>query len=151
MEKTYQTVQAIYDYLKQGGNSRVLFVTTLLKNLPEKELRQAYEADGRGAEFDREVLVLRSVVDTVMNGLDTQRVPEEFQTETFHALEKTCQKYKQYRAEKGGAAAELAKSLYESIQADLEPAFRHELECRLKKEPITTKRGNPQKTALSLD
>ena len=132
--KTYQTVQAIYDYLKQGGNSRVLFVTTLLKNLPEKELRQAYEADGRGAEFDREVLVLRSVVDTVMNGLDTQRVPEEFQTETFHALEKTCQKYKQYRAEKGGAAAELAKSLYESIQADLEPAFRHELECRLKKD-----------------
>ena len=29
--KTYQSVQAIYAYLKQGGNSRILFVTPLLK------------------------------------------------------------------------------------------------------------------------
>lgn len=29
--KTYQTVQAIYAYLKEGGTRRVLFVTTLLK------------------------------------------------------------------------------------------------------------------------
>lgn len=40
--KTYQTVQAIYAYLKEGGTRRVLFVTTLLKNLPTEDLRRAY-------------------------------------------------------------------------------------------------------------
>lgn len=88
--KTYQAVQAIYAYLRQGGTSRVLFVTTLLKNLPVEDLRHAYEEDGRGDEFDREVLVLRSAADTVVEALERQEVPEEFQTEAFRALKNAC-------------------------------------------------------------
>ena len=92
--KTYQAVQAIYAYLRQGGTSRVLFVTTLLKNLPVEDLRHAYEEDGRGDEFDREVLVLRSAADTVVEALERQEVPEEFQTEAFRALKNACRKYR---------------------------------------------------------
>lgn len=67
--KTYQTVQAIYTYLKEGGRSRVLFVTPLIKNLPVEDLRRAYEQDGWGEQFAKEVLVLRSPVDTVLEAM----------------------------------------------------------------------------------
>ena len=66
--KTYQAVQAIYTYLKEGGRSRVLFVTPLIKNLPVEDLRRAYEQDGRGEQFAKEVLVLRSPADTGIGG-----------------------------------------------------------------------------------
>lgn len=131
--KTYQAVQAIYAYLRQGGTSRVLFVTTLLKNLPVEDLRHAYEEDDRGDEFDREVLVLRSAADTVVEALERQEVPEEFQTEAFRALKNACRKYRAYQAQPGDAAAELARALYDSIRTELEPAFRHELEASLRK------------------
>ncbi|WP_294448762.1 DEAD/DEAH box helicase family protein [uncultured Gemmiger sp.] len=131
--KTFQAVQAIYAYLKQGGRSRILFVTPLLKNLPVDALRQVYQQDGREKDFDKEVLVLRSPADTVLNAMETQTVPEEFQTEAFLALEKACRRYKRYRTQPGDAAAELARELQDSIRTELEPAFRHELEDRLRR------------------
>lgn len=36
--KTYETIQAIYRYIEKGGKSQILFITNLLKNLPEDEL-----------------------------------------------------------------------------------------------------------------
>lgn len=131
--KTYQAVQAIYSYLKQGGGQRILFATTLLKNLPVDDLRRAYEQDGRGDVFAREVLVLRSATDTVLDALERQEVPQEFRTDTFRALENAFQKYKRYRDQPGDAASELAQKLLDSIRTDLEPAFRREVEATLRK------------------
>lgn len=131
--KTYQTVQAIYTYLKESGAKRVLFVTTLLKNLPTDGLRRAYEQDGRGDQFDKEVLVLHSAVDTVLNVVGQYEIPVSFQTDTYLALEAACQKYRRYHAQTGDAATELARGLYDSIRTELEPAFRRELESRLRK------------------
>ena len=88
--KTYQTVQAIYAYLKEGGTRRVLFVTTLLKNLPTEDLRQAYERDGRGDQFAKEVLALRSPADTVLDAIGQYEVPAAFQSDAYLALEAAC-------------------------------------------------------------
>lgn len=131
--KTYQTVQAIYTYLKEGGTKRVLFVTTLLKNLPTTDLRRAYEQDGRGDQFDKEVLVLHSAADTVLNAMGQCEVPAAFQSEDYLALEAACRKYRRYHTQSGDAATELAKELYDSIRTELEPAFRRELESRLRR------------------
>lgn len=131
--KTYQAVQAIYSYLKQGGGQRILFATTLLKNLPVDDLRRAYEQDGRGDVFAKEVLVLRSATDTVLDALERQEAPQEFRTDTFRALENAFQKYKRYRDQPGDAASELAQKLLDSIRTDLEPAFRREVEATLRK------------------
>ena len=90
--KTYQTVQAIYTYLKEGGSRRVLFVTTLLKNLPADDLRRAYERDGRGDQFAREVLVLRSAVDTVLDAVGRYEVPAAFQSDAYLSRETACRK-----------------------------------------------------------
>ena len=131
--KTYQTVQAIYAYLKEGGTRRVLFVTTLLKNLPTEDLRRAYEQDGRGDQFAKEVLALRSPADTVLDAIGQYEVPVAFQSDAYLALEAACRKYRHYRAQTGDGAVELAKGLYDSIRTELEPAFRRELESRLRK------------------
>lgn len=132
--KTYQAVQAIYTYLKEGGRSRVLFVTPLIKNLPVEDLRRAYEQDGRSEQFAKEVLVLRSPVDTVLEAMGQSEVPESFQSDAYRALESACGKYRRYHAQSGEPAAELSRNLYESIRTELEPAFRRELEARLRKD-----------------
>ena len=131
--KTYQTVQAIYTYLKEGGARRVLFVTTLLKNLPTEDLRRAYEQDGRGDRFGKEVLVLRSAADTVLDAIGQYEVPASFQSDAYRALATACQKYRRYHAQTGDAATEVARGAYDSIRTELEPAFRRELESRLHK------------------
>lgn len=131
--KTYQAIQAIYTYVKQGGKCRVLFVTELMKNLPTDELQRAYDRDGRSGQFQKDVLVLRSAADTVMEAIGKQNVPEEFQTKTFCALEDACRKYEHYRGMKGEANAELAKIWNDSIREKLEPDFRRELETSLRR------------------
>lgn len=132
--KTYQTVQAIYSYLKQGGDRRILFATPLLKNLPVEDLRRAYEQDGRGDAFEREVLVLRSATDTVIDALGCQEVPTKFQSDAFRALESAVRKYRRYCNQQSEAAKELAKTLLDVIRTELEPAFRCEVEAILRKE-----------------
>ena len=93
------------------------------KNLPVDDLRRAYEQDGRGDAFAKEVLVLRSATDTVLDALKQQRfhrVPDRY----LHALENAFQKYKRYRDQPGDAASELAQeSLLDSIRTDLEPGL----------------------------
>ena len=45
--KTFQSCQAIYDYTHgEHAAKKVYFTTTLLKNLPEEELRAAYHRKG---------------------------------------------------------------------------------------------------------
>lgn len=132
--KTYQTVQAIYSYLKQGGDRRILFATPLLKNLPVEDLRRAYEQDGRGDAFEREVLVLRSATDTVIDALGCQEVPTKFQSDAFRALESAVRKYRRCCNQQSEAAKELAKTLLDVIRTELEPAFRCEVEAILRKE-----------------
>lgn len=90
--KTYEAVQAIYQYVRDGGSSQILFVTNLLKNLPVDELRQAYERDGKGNLFEKEVLVLNSVSTTVEDAILAQDIPTEFQTDAYYTLLSACQK-----------------------------------------------------------
>ena len=79
--KTYETVQAISQYVRNGGKSQVLFVTNLRKNLPEKELRRAYEQDGREDYFEKEVLVLSSTAAVVEKAILEEEIPEAFQSD----------------------------------------------------------------------
>lgn len=71
--KTYETIQAIYRYIEKGGKSQILFITNLLKNLPEDELRNIYEQNGRGILFKKEVLVLSSVASNVEKVILTEK------------------------------------------------------------------------------
>ena len=131
--KTYETIQAIYQYLANGGSSQVLFVTNLLKNLPVDELRNLYEKNGRASLFEKEVLVLSSVASSVEKAILTEKIPLEFQTDVYRDLLSACQKKKQYREQLGEAGKEITKHLGDQIREKLEPQFRRELEVHLQK------------------
>ena len=132
--KTYETIQAIYQYIEKGGSSQVLFITTLLKNLPVDELRNLYEKNGRGVLFEKEVLVLPSAESSVEKAILTEKIPLEFQTDAYQELLSACRKKKQYQEQFGEAGKEITKHLGNQIREKLEPQFRHELEDRLRKD-----------------
>lgn len=140
--KTYEAIQAIYQYVRGGGKSQVLFITNLLKNLPVEELRRAYEQDGKIERFEKEVLLLSSITSTVEKAVLTEDIPEDFRSDAYHELRSACKKKQKYQREGGMAGAELAKALDETIRNNLEPNFRHELEVHLRK---TFKRGPSQR------
>lgn len=131
--KTYETIQAIYRYIEKGGKSQILFITNLLKNLPEDELRNIYEQNGRGALFKKEVLVLSSVASNVEKVILTEKIPPEFQTDAYQELLSACQKKKQYQQQFGEAGKDITKHIGDQIREKLEPQFRRELEVHLQK------------------
>lgn len=90
--KTYETIQAIYQYIAKGGSAQILFVTNLLKNLPVDELRNLYEKNGRAPLFEKEVLVLSSAASSVEKAILTEKIPSEFQTDAYLELLSACQK-----------------------------------------------------------
>ena len=131
--KTYETIQAIYRYIEKGGKSQILFITNLLKNLPDDELRNIYEQNGRGALFKKEVLVLSSVASNVEKVILTEKIPPEFQTDAYQELLSACQKKKQYQQQFGEAGKDITKHIGDQIREKLEPQFRRELEVHLQK------------------
>ena len=87
--KTYSIVHAIYDYLcewrKQEKKEfrQVIFVTTLIKNLPGKELKELL-----GDElFEQEAIQLEANYKTLAKSLDIlKNVPSAFNSETLQSL-----------------------------------------------------------------
>lgn len=131
--KTYETVHAIYQYVQKGGRSQVLFVTNLLKNLPVEELRALYEQDGKGEQFEKEVLVLASTASCVEEAILTEKIPAEFQGEAYQALYAACEKKNRYQQKDDEASREMVRYLDEQIRLKLELSFRHELEAHFQK------------------
>lgn len=97
------------------------------------ELRHAYEEDGNGERFEKEVLVLSSTATVVEKVILSEQIPSEFQTDAYHALLSACRKKQKFQAQKGEASTEMVKLLDESIRSELEPTFRRELETHLRK------------------
>lgn len=98
--KTYSACAAIAQQVAEWKNKsdvkekdkrKIVFVTTLKKNLPQAELRKAF--DRLNLDYDKEVMVLKSNLDSLMeaylnNLLDT--VPLEYQTPAYHNLCSDC-------------------------------------------------------------
>lgn len=89
--KTYQSCQAIYLYshnlqnLNNQNGRKIYFTTTLLKNLPADELKKTYE-NHHNANFEKEVLVIKSNMDFLKDNLPKAQVPAEYQNEEFKNL-----------------------------------------------------------------
>lgn len=131
--KTYETIQAIYQYIEKGGSSQILFITNLLKNLPVEELRNIYEKNGRGPQFEKEVFVLASAASSVEKAILIEEIPLEFQTDAYRELLSACKKKRQYQQQFGDVGKEITKYLGDQIRDKLEPQFRRELELHLQK------------------
>lgn len=126
--KSYQTVQAIYDYTHSCDYcEQVLFVTPLIKNLPVNDLKNAYIAHGNAAAFDHEVLLLKSNLSCVLDASLEDLVPPSFQTAAFTALVNGIRQWQALCKGTDPTLRQAAKVQEDHLRQKLEPAFRWEI------------------------
>lgn len=88
--KTYTASQLIAEFVRNDHTGRkIIYLTTLNKNLPEDELRTALGE----ADYEKSILRIRANFDEVAEKLMEIEVPEEFQTEDYSTLIKTIRTY----------------------------------------------------------
>lgn len=88
--KTFTSVKLIAEWIcSHPSDRKIIFLTTLNKNLPEEELRSALG----DALYDKSVLRIRSNFDEVVEKLPALAIPERFQTESYQRLLRRVQRY----------------------------------------------------------
>ena len=126
--KTFDSAQAMKEYADSiGDDTKIIYLTTLNKNLPENALRAAYGSDKL---YKRSVLRLRSNFDEVVEKILDIEVPEEMQTEVYIKLRKDVSFYRNAK-DKRYADKEYIKELEDRI-TEGDRQFRYEITKRLK-------------------
>ena len=141
--KTHAVMQAI-SMMTDGATSsfpdvkRIIFTTTLKKNLPVEKLRNYYKGD-----FDKEVLLLKSNVDSLIDfhasgGLSM--ISEKFKDDAFRNMVKRLDRLKSSKTkkEKSSDDSEYVQELKERISED-EQTFRKHIRSVLRENFKTSK------------
>lgn len=126
--KTFDSVRAMKEYADSiDDGTKIIYLTTLNKNLPEKELRLAY---GSEELYKHNVLRLRSNFDEVVEKILEIEVPEEMKTDVYAKL---CKDVSLYRnaVDKRYADKEYIKELADRI-TEGDRQLRYEITKRLK-------------------
>ncbi len=133
--KTYLSTHSICDYILTSKKSRkIIFLTTLNKNLPEEELKTAF---GDESLYKKTVLRIRSNFDEVIEKIPTLEIPKDFCSDSYIKLCSAIQSYNQAiknSAKDAGYIAHLEKRVNES-----ERAFRRYITEHLKKTFLSKK------------
>lgn len=125
--KTYNSVQAMVDYVLHGGKKNIVFLTTLNKNLPVEELKKAF---GNDELYDKYVLRIRSNFNEVVEKLEALDIPEKTRPLNYHQLLRAV---KIYNEKKGKISSD--KDYIENIEeriSEEERNFHKEIEQKLK-------------------
>lgn len=134
--KTHAVMQAMSVMADRETDSfsdvkRIIFTTTLKKNLPVEKLRDYYKGD-----FDKEVLLLKSNVDSLIdfhaNG-GLSKIPEKFKDDAFYKMVKRLDHLKtlQAKKEKSSDDFEFIQELKEHANED-EQVFRKHIRSILR-------------------
>ena len=134
--KTHAVMQAMSVMADRETGSfsdvkRIIFTTTLKKNLPVEKLRKYYKGD-----FDKEVLLLKSNVDSLIdfhaNG-GLSKIPEKFKDDAFYKMVKRLDHLKtlQAKKEKSSDDFEFIQELKEHANED-EQVFRKHIRSILR-------------------
>ena len=124
--KTYTAANAMKEYADNSDPKRkIIYLTTLKKNLPTEELLNAY--DGNEEAYSQRVLRIRSNFDEVVDNLEKVSVPPEFQKEAYQKLLKLIRNYP--RAKQNGDSE--YRLDFEKRINDAEREFRREITRKL--------------------
>lgn len=132
--KTFDSAQAMKEYAETiQDNTKIIYITTLNKNLPEEALKAAY---GDDELYSKNVLTIRSNFNEVVEKILHIEVPDEMQTDAYVNLRKNVALYNK-AVEKKYADREYILELQERIKEN-DQQFRYEIKKRLKSK-FTTK------------
>ena len=134
--KTHAVMQAISMMTEREtgafpGVKKIIFTTTLKKNLPVEKLKDYYKGN-----FDKEVLLLKSNVDSLIdfhaNG-GLSKIPEKFKDDAFYKMVKRLDHLKtlQAKKEKSSDDFEFIQELKEHANED-EQVFRKHIRSILR-------------------
>lgn len=161
--KTYSVLDFMVDNYDapEFKDKKIFFVTTLKKNLPDKELRRHFERRGKVSDFDKYCLRIDANADMVVEKLDelyrARKIPaaitmkQEFKD--LHGSVKLLNEYRDKKRELKGASRDvisvLCKSAEDTIRKQQEGAFRRVIENELKqfatpKEKLKNIANNPE-------
>lgn len=143
--KTYIAARNIHEYITTTEKPKnVFFVTTMIKNLPIEELKNAYMESGDADGYERDILVIKSNFDFVRDSILELHIPENYKTNAFYYL---CDKIKVFNSleNKKDTTSKSFKSIIENeIREKYEPAFRRDIQDIIRKElpkSATARRG----------
>ncbi len=126
--KTFDSAQAMKEYADSiEDNSKIIYLTTLNKNLPEDALKAAY---GSEELYKRNVLRLRSNFDEVVEKIRDIEVPKGMKTDIYEKLHNDVFSY-QKALNEGYADKEYIRELADRI-TEGDRQFRYEITRRLK-------------------
>lgn len=141
--KTFEAARAMKEYADTIQNNRkIIYLTTLNKNLPEEALRAAY---GDDKTYEKNVLRLRSNFDEVVEKINEIEVPEEMQTDAYTKLRNVVTLYRK-AADMGHSDKEYIQELADRINEG-DRQLRSEIRRHLKNKFSTkAQRKNAVKT-----
>ena len=160
--KTYSVLDFMVDYYDspEFKDKKIFFVTTLKKNLPDKELREHFARRGKADDYDKYCLRIEANADMVVEKLDelyrARKIPtaitmkQEFKD--LHGSVKLLNEYRDKKRELKGNSKDiinvLCKSAEDAIRKQPEGAFRKVIESELKqfrtpKEKLKNIANNP--------
>lgn len=127
--KTYTITNCMREYAANPNNTRkIIYLTTLNKNLPEEDLKRAYNDEKL---YNKEVLRIRSNFDEVVDKIPVLDIPEEFISAEYYELEKTIRNYTKIKN------SNINDTQYQQMLVDnvnrAERNFRHFVSDTLKK------------------
>lgn len=128
--KTYSVLEFIADnYDKEEyKDKKIIFVTTLKKNLPYEKLREHFEKRGKLQDFEQLCMRIDSNADTVIDNLipvyNSRKIPARItQRQEFKDLHSAVKVVTTYK-EKGEEFANLCKNIEKDIANTQERQFR---------------------------
>ena len=161
--KTYSVLDFMVDNYDapEFKDKKIFFVTTLKKNLPDKELREHFAKRGKADDYDKYCLRIEANADMVVEKLDelyrARKIPvaitmkQEFKD--LHGSVKLLNEYRDKKRELKGTSKDiinvLCKNAEDAIRKQQEGAFRKVIESELKqfrtpKEKLKNIANNPE-------
>lgn len=134
--KTYSVINYIYDSVQDPSNKkRFFFLTTLKKNLPEKDLEKRFEVDGKMKLFREKYLRVDPNYESLLNGFTPEikkMIPIDIKaTNEYKAVEQYVNLIQNLRKENKQILHSALAAAEDSLRKDLEPHFRKMIQKRL--------------------
>jgi hypothetical protein len=125
--KTYESARAMYDYIyKHNGEKKLFFITTLKKNLPIEELKNAY-SDNCNKDFDKDVLVIKSNFDYINDNFFAVKIPDKFKMKSYYDLEKKLTIFNEVEGKRDASSQYIKDRVETEIREELEKNFRNDI------------------------
>ncbi|MDO5011504.1 MAG: hypothetical protein Q4E31_11815, partial [Intestinibacter bartlettii] len=132
--KTYNCVQAIYEYIYiYSGTKKQFYITTLKKNLPIEDLKDVYKQNNN-KNFNKDVLVIKSNYDYIYDNFLEVNIPIKFQDDVYYEIERKLKFLKNSEIKFENTLLDMKLEAEKIIRNDLEPKFRSNILKIIKKD-----------------